>query len=203
MDNFEQNGSQQNEYHQNGYQQNNYGQSNDYQQNMYQGNNFQQNSMNFSQPNTKAMVNCVFNKHGELGFNLMAYIALAAFAFMSKSTFVMVVTFAMVMVLEKDKDLGKVLLSFLAEMLLIMVAFDVWGLVYTPVNEALYSLLNNLDRWGSMYEAVEFLKKAAYFLNNLVLWMYTLVFIVRGIMNLSAVSKNTYKPIKIIEKYFN
>lgn len=191
---------------QNGYGQqtnNNYNQGNGYeQQNMgYQQNNGYQQNQNIKQKAPKIYNNSL-NVTGDTGVNLMVFVLLASMFLMTRNTTAMMITLAVAFVLEKNKELWEVLITALATLVAIVIAYDILILLMQPISSFGFWLADLADYSGFVYDLGNFLYESVSKIRTFIGWVYELGSIALGILLLMNVTRGKFKTPKMLKKYF-
>jgi len=143
-----------------------------------------------------------YNRVGVAGLRLIAYVALANLMFMCGLTTALAILLVLVVVVEKDKNLIRIVASMLATVLLLSIAVDIWDLVESP----LHMMFVKLESWAK-YDSVPYHFAAmgaglVSTVDTLVNWVYHIALLAIGAMNMDKIKKGTYKTLKYITKYF-
>lgn len=192
MDNFNQNN-----YNPNGYAQgNNFNQN----QNNFNPNGYTQNNVNINKANN--VFNNTLNKNGKVGLNLMVYVLLASLAFAGEFSTSLVIIFAAAFIVEKDKDLNKVLASMISTLFMLSIIYSIVYMLIDPLSNAGYKIMGAADYDSFFYNLGSWLTDAIISIKQFVSWVYDAALIVIALLNFNKVSKGKFKVPKFISKYF-
>lgn len=199
----------------NGYGQtnNNYNQNNSYeQQNMGYGQptqGYEQQGMNYDQQHQQKQrkqkepknYSSSLNIVGATGVNLMIFVMLAAIFLMTRNATALMITVAVVFILEKNKELWEVMVTSVVMLAAILIGYNILVLLLQPISSFGYWLADLADYTGAIYKIGNFLYESTSKIRGLIGWVYELGSIGLGAMLFINVSKGKFSVPKFIKKF--